>query len=158
MTQINTGRELLEAALQDLNAGAEALASRLPAIAGHLTDDSLRAAFDDLVDRARQDVDRLRDTGMAAGGPENLWMAGVLDDAERDTQATAPGGLLDTALIGAIRKGLASTIVSHDTALALARTTGEQQAEAAVGDCRDAAVRIDHDLAGHLARIAGDLG
>lgn len=158
MTQIKTSRELLEAALQDLRAGAEAMASRLPAIAGHLTDDSLRAAFDDLVDRARQDADRLRETGMADGGPENLWMTGVLDDAERDTQATAPGGLLDTALIGAIRKGLASTIVSYDTALALARATGERKSEEAAGDCQDAAVRIDRDLAGHLARIAGDLG
>ena len=157
MTQISTARELLEAALQDLRAAADALASWLPAIAGHTTDTALRDAFDDLIVQAWADSERLRATGLADGGPENLWMAGILDDAERDTRATAPGPLRDTALIGAIRKGLASTIVSHDTALALARMVDEEAAQAAEA-CREAVVRRDREYADHLTRIASNSG
>src|SRR3569623_891656 len=157
LTQISTVRELLEAALQDLRAAADALASRLPAIACHVTDTALRGTFDDLVAQARADSDRLRATGLADGGPENLWMAGVLDDAERDTRATASGPLLDTALIGAIRKGLASTIVSHDTALALARMVDDEAAQAAEA-CREAVVPRDREYADHLTRIASNSG
>ena len=44
-------------------------------------------------------------------------MAGIADDARRDTKSVEKGPLLDAAIVGAIRKAKAAQIVSYDTAI-----------------------------------------
>lgn len=117
MTRIASTDSLLHAAIQDLHAGASDQARRLPAHAAQ--DAELRALLSTERRRAADRARRLEGTGLNPSGPANLWMTGVLDDAERDADATEPGRLLDIALAGAIRKGKAAEVVACDTALAL---------------------------------------
>lgn len=153
MTEINTRVGLPIAALQDLRAAAALLAERLPEIAAHVCDAGVANTFRKLSRQAGADAACLLATGKAAGGPPNLWMTGILDDADRDARSTAPGPLLDTALIGAIRKGLASAIVSYDTAIALAAPVPD--ALRAAKTCQSAAIDADRVLARLLVRIQG---
>jgi ferritin-like metal-binding protein YciE len=112
--------QLLQVCVQDLHAGCRAVQARLPGIASHAEDAQLRATLGELSETASQRAARLAATGCSIEGPENLWMAGILDDAERDTRSIAPGELLDLALVGAVRKALAAEDVSIETAIALA--------------------------------------
>ena len=92
-------------------------------------------------------------SGHDLSGPENLWMAGVMDDARRDTETVEPGPLLDTALIGAIRKGLAADYVSLETGIAVARSLGRT-------DDADMLEAMHRRCAGHdreLARLLQEI-
>jgi ferritin-like metal-binding protein YciE len=113
--------DLLTEAVQDLAAAARLTVARWPRIADKADDTALRDSFDAVTAAAREQVEALEASGRGEGGPENLWMAGILDDAKRDARSNARGPVRDTALIGAVRKGLAATIVSYGTALALAK-------------------------------------
>lgn len=53
-------------------------------------------------------IEKLAELGATARGAANLWMAGIADDALRDTHTIRPGRLLDPAIIGAVRKALAA--------------------------------------------------
>lgn len=110
---------LLHVALQDLHAGKALLVGRLPALAEAASDAGLRAAIAAMREHAAAARDRLAALN-AQGGPASLWMAGIADDADRDAGSHLPGRILDTALVGALRKACAAEIVSLDTALALA--------------------------------------
>lgn len=150
MAETNTHDELLTVALQDLRAGEDLLVERLPAISAAATDVELVAEITAIVEAARDRSLALRQTGRGKGGAPNIWMAGVLDDATRDTQSTAAGPVLDVALVGAVRKGAAAALVSYETAMALS----EGALNAMLTACRDAHRASDQRLAGVLARLA----
>lgn len=94
-------------------------AERVPGVTEHAGDSDLRRLLGEIVDRADTHGAVLGRSGLDVGGDENLWMAGILDDAERDTRTIEAGRELDIAMIGAIRKALAAAIVSYQTAIAL---------------------------------------
>jgi len=125
MSTTDSADALLTVALQDLRAGIDMLVERLSDIGKAAEGEALRQAIESLIEEAGRAATELAATGRAEGGPENLWMKGILDDAERDTGSVAAGPLLDTAIIGALRKGLAAAGAAYDTALALARALGE---------------------------------
>jgi len=111
---------LLHVALQDLRAGKALLIDRLPALADAAAADALRDVLERDRTNARRHAARLDNVADLAGGPPNLWMAGILDDADRDATSHLRGAIRDTALIGALRKAKAAEIVSIETAMALA--------------------------------------
>jgi hypothetical protein len=150
VTRIASTDSLLHAAIQDLHAGASDQARRLPADAAR--DDELVALLSTERRRSAERATRLEGTGLNTSGPANLWMAGVLDDAERDAKGTEPGRLLDIALAGAIRKGKAAEVVACDTALAL---VGDDQAIAeAVATFQAESSETDQALLAIIRRLA----
>ncbi len=88
-------------------------------------------------------------------GPSNLWMNGILDDAERDASQTQRGRLLDIALTGAIRKAKAAEIVSSETALRLATELGLDDIVLAVEANRQDEIAADRRLKACLYRLTG---
>jgi hypothetical protein len=93
--------------------------------------------------------------GFDLAGDPNLWMAGIIDDAERDTRSIEPGALLDTALIGAVRKAVAADAVSLETALALANAQAMRTVAEQLEAMRDRAGATDRALCGLLLEVAG---
>lgn len=157
MTLIASRASLLHTALQDLHAGKVDAARRLPKLADATRDDALGTVLRDEAGRAREQARRLAEVGGDMAGPKNLWMAGILDDAERDARSTQPGPLLDLALVGAVRKAKAAEIVSSETALALALASGEQGAADAIGMNRDEEIATDQALKAVLVRLTGSV-
>lgn len=155
MTTIATAAALLHAALQDLHAGEADQADRLGGIAGHCSDPALRSLLEEEAERTARQAQRIVDAGIDTSGPANLWMAGILDDAERDTRATQAGRLLDIAVIGAIRKGKAAEIVSSETAIALADEVDLPDLRAIASANRDEEMETDRRLRERLAALAG---
>lgn len=152
MSITRSAAALLHVALQDLHAGKSAQSKRLPGLAERCTDAglvALVAAEADHAARQAGDIAAVTDVD----GPENLWMAGILDDAERDTHQTQPGRLLDVALIGAIRKAKAAEIVSSETAMALARELDVGDALAVAEANRAAEIATDRALKERLMHI-----
>lgn len=154
MAKTETYDALLVAALQDLRAAADLLGERLPAIRNAAQAPALRAAFAQLIAAARERSAALTETGKAAGGPECLWMKGVADDADRDRASVTPGPLLDTALIGAIRKGMVAMAAADETAIALARGLADHPLASRLDRLRDAALAGDKALHVLLDRSA----
>ena len=155
MTRIASAAALLHTAVQDIHAGKRDAAARLPGIAEQASDPVLIDLLHLEAQRAGEQAERLAATGIDTAGPNNLWMAGILDDAERDGRSTQPGRLLDIALIGAIRKAKAAEIVSADTAIALAGELGDAAIGAAVAANRAAEVATDRALKARLAALTG---
>ncbi len=151
MVTTSSAAALLHVALQDLHAGKEAQAVRLPGLATQCGDAALIELVDAEAGRAAMQAARIRAAAVNVTGPENLWMAGILDDAERDTQQTQSGRLLDIALIGAIRKAKAAEIVSSETAMALAREIDAGDLLAAVTANRADEIETDRGLKARLA-------
>jgi hypothetical protein len=145
-------RELLRLCLWDLYAGCQAVEQRLPAVARHAADASWRAEVQDLPAAARLRAQRMH--AAAAGGcddgPDNLWMDGIMDDAERDTRTIAAGRLLDIAMIGAVHKAIAAERASILTAKAISAQLGESAALQALtlneGELRGQEVTLDQRL------------
>jgi ferritin-like metal-binding protein YciE len=152
MTRTASAAALLHAAIQDLHAGKRLQAGRLPALAD-AAGDPLAALLRAEADRAAAQAARLEATGLDPSGPANLWMAGILDDATRDSRSHQPGRLLDIALVGAVRKGKAAEIVSGETALALAAETGDAAIAAAVRANYDEEVAADRALRALLGAL-----
>lgn len=129
-------RELLQLCLWDLYAGCRAAAQRLPQVASRAADADWRAEVGALPEAAWLRSQRMHavmtaHSGENAGddeGPDNLWMHGILDDAERDTRTIPQGRLLDIAMIGAVRKAIAAEIASILTAKAIAIRLGNDEA------------------------------
>ena len=132
MTRTSSHAALLRIAAQDLHAGKRLLEARLPALRDAARGPALVAAIDELIAEARTQAERFAALGLDLDGPRNLWMAGILDDADRDADSHEPGALRDIALVGALRKAMAAQIVSSETALALARRTEQADFAAAV--------------------------
>lgn len=152
---IASAAALLHAAAQDLHAGKLDAAQRLPGIAGQASDADLRELLTAEAVRAGEQAERLAGTGLNPAGPKNLWMAGILDDAERDGRSTEPRRLLDIALVGAVRKAKAAEIVSSETVIALARELDDAALEAAVRANRDEEIATDRALKARLAALTG---
>lgn len=125
MGRTNTREALFTSCVQDLHAGELLLVERLPEILDYADDPPLRDILNAQITQSRLQAERLRASGEDVAGPPNLWMAGILDDAHRDTQSIVAGPLLDVALIGAIRKAKAAEIVSYETAVATAEALGD---------------------------------
>lgn len=155
LSRTDTADALVDVCVQDLYAGKRLLAKRLPRLARAASDDALRVLLEEAADAAGEQARRLAATGVAGGGPRNIWMTGILDDAARDTRSVAPGALLDVALIGAIRKACAAEIVSNDTAIALAAAHGRPEVEAAVRANRREERASDAALEERLGVLAG---
>lgn len=155
MTLIASAASLLHAAVQDLYAGKADAVARLPGIAEQATDGALRTLLSEEAGRAEAQAARLRQAGLNPAGPANLWMAGILDDAERDGRSTEPGRLLDIATIGAIRKAKAAEIVSSETALALAAETEDDGLAAAVALNLEEEIATDRALKERLTALTG---
>lgn len=122
---------LLVDCLHDLADGQRQLADRLGTIAESADEASLRQMFQLIGSEGRILAGELHAACEALEPAEpdapNIWMQGILDDAERDTEMIVRGRLLDIALVGAIQKALASCDVSFDTALAVAAECGNDE-------------------------------
>ena len=153
MTKTASRAALLHEAVQDLHAGKLAQTERLAAIAEAARDPELRGLIEAEVGRAGIQAERLAAAGGDMGGPGNLWIAGILDDAERDARSHEPGPLLDVALVGAVRKAKAAEIVSGETALALARAEGQATIASAVGANREEEIAADRALKERLVAL-----
>ena len=153
MTKTASRAALLHVAVQDLHAGKREQAHRLSGIAQSARDPVLRDLLLAEIVRVGTQAARLAEAGGDMEGPANLWIAGILDDAERDAGSHEPGPLLDVALVGAVRKAKAAEIVSAETALALARADGLHAIEAAVTANRAEEVASDRALKERLAAL-----
>lgn len=154
MTSIASRASLLHTAVEDLYAGKLDAAARLPRLAEAAAASALAALLRDEADHAAEQARRLAEVAGELGRPKNLWMAGVLDDAERDTRQTQSGALLDIALIGAVRKAKAAEIVSSETAIALARRLDDPTILAAVERNRAEEIATDRALKALLDDLA----
>jgi ferritin-like metal-binding protein YciE len=152
MGQTASAAALLHAALQDLHAGKRLQQQRLPALV-ETAGEELAALLTREMQLAGEQAARLEALGLDTAGPGNLWMAGILDDADRDSRSHQAGRLRDIALVGAVRKGKAAEIVSSETAIALAAETGDQAADAAARANRADEIASDRALAVLLARL-----
>jgi len=147
---------LLHVALQDLRAGKQLLIERLLPLAETASDSGLQDVIERDRANARRHAARLDGMADLAGAPANLWMSGILDDAERDARSHQPGAILDTALIGALRKAKAAEIVSIETAMALAGSESPTMLPAlSANHAEDRA--IETRLARLLATIGGQV-
>lgn len=153
MATTATMGELLQSCVQDLHAARRVAIERLPAIIEAAGPD-LRAILQNLRDDYAAQAREFEATEHALEGPENLWMAGVMDDAERDTQSIVRGVLLDVALVGAVRKGVAADAVSLETAVAVARSLGRESDAGLAQRMRDTAASFDERLRLLLQQIA----
>ena len=111
---------LLSTCLEDLYAGRCLAAEALPPIGasvGKRLSDAVYAIAQAYRDQSR-DIGSLEDIVDPA---DNLWMAGIMRDARRDTETIKAGALRDIAIIGAVRKALVADEVSLETAVAIAQ-------------------------------------
>lgn len=144
---------LLHVALQDLRAGKQLLIERLTPLADAAADPGLRDVIERDRANARRHADRLDGIAELAGAPANLWMNGILDDADRDADSHQRGGILDTALIGALRKAKAAEIVSIETAMALAGSESPDMLPALSANHAE-----DRAIEARLARLLATIG
>lgn len=161
MAEVETTRALLSMALQDLHDGERVLAERLPVVRDHARDEEFRRLIDE--DRERSVRQREVVAGIARAldaeprDEPNIWLPAILDDADDDAGTIAAGPLRDTALVGALRKGKQSERVSYETALALARRLGMDEAAETLKGIRDEEQAADDALAQVLERLAREL-
>jgi ferritin-like metal-binding protein YciE len=123
VSKTKTPRELLIVALQDLHDGERAWTERGPKFR-NLVGAELREFLDADLERSAAQANELEAMlssldAVLAGDP-NIWLRAILDDADRDSESIVKGRLLDTALIGAFRKGKQAERVSYETAIVLA--------------------------------------
>lgn len=155
MAKTSSKAALLHVAAQDLHAGKLLLRDRLPSLARAASDADLARLIEAETARAGAQAERLATAAGDMTGPENLWMAGILDDADRDARSEQRGAVLDIALIGAIRKVKAAEIVSSETAIALARHVDHADILNAVLANRDEEVAADRALRDRLDALTG---
>ena len=154
MTRTASAASLLHAAVQDLHAAKRLQVERLPKIA-EAAGEELGRLIGEEIARAAEQARRIEAAEVDTAGPANLWMAGILDDAERDSTSHQAGRLRDIALVGALRKGKAAEIVSSETALALAEETGDSALAEVVRANREEEIATDRALKALLAALAG---
>jgi ferritin-like metal-binding protein YciE len=159
MAEVDSLEALVIDCLQDLAIGERASLDRWGALQG--------AAGRDLAEALRQhrtetqgQLHRLEriaaELRVEPSGPENLWMAGMLADAERDAATVTPGPLLDTALVGAWRKVEGAEAASYDTAAAVARALGREDHARAFAAGAEEERRQDQRLLALLPALAAE--
>lgn len=146
--------ELLIVALQDLREARTVVVERMPQIVSATSDRATSSAFEELIARAQSELATFAQILSNPEGEPNLWAGGILDDASRDVASNEAGPVRDVALIGAIRKLLASDIVSLETAMALALNEDGESATA-VAEVHRASKAANDQLGLHLQRITG---
>jgi hypothetical protein len=154
MTRTASAAALLHVALQDLHAGKAMQVERLGVLVEAVRDAELKALLADEAGSAGIQRDRLAALADVSGAPENLWMQGVLNDAERDTESHQPGLLVDVAVIGAVRKAKAAEIVSSETAIVLAASEAPAMVEALRAN-RAEEIATDRALRERLLALTG---
>ncbi|MXO76065.1 DUF892 family protein [Altererythrobacter aerius] len=161
MAEVETTRDLLVMALQDLHDGERAMVERLGTVQGNLADDALRTIVAEDEDRSARQRDALTQAlgtlDADAGDTENIWLRAILDDADNDAETIARGPLRDIAIAGALRKGKQSQRVSYETAIALARKLGKKDADTALSRMAQEAEDTDTALAQALALLSTGL-
>lgn len=155
MAKTSSKAALLHVAAQDLHAGKLLLRGRLPPLARAASDAALMQLIEAEATRAGAQAERLAAAAGDMTGPKNLWMAGILDDADRDACSEQRGAVLDIALTGAIRKAKAAEVVSSETAIALARHVAHADILNAVLANRDEEVAADRALRDRLDALTG---
>jgi ferritin-like metal-binding protein YciE len=157
MAEVETPTALFVMALRDLYDGENALAGWLPSVRENIEDADLAAIVGEDHERSeRQRSDLagiLRALGEMPGGPPNIWLRGILDDARNDIATIASGPLLDIALTGALRKGKQSERVSYETAVGLATMLGLDDAARMLRTICDEEAATDAALAEVLERL-----
>lgn len=154
MTDPRTLEDLRDLCLWDLAEAARLAARRLPAVAKQAADPGLRRDLNAMAAEMAGRADRLSHAGGQSEGPPNLWMAGMLDDAERDTRTIAEGAKRDIAITGAARKMLLAERASLDTALVVARCVADTGALAVLASCRKEGIDRDANLERVLNELA----
>ena len=161
MARTKTLESLFETCLRDLHRGEILTVERSPAIGEHADDARLGALFARNEAASAAQAKRIKQAASEAGldtdGPENIWMTGILDDAERDCETIAPGPPLDIALIGALRKAKQAEVVSYETAIVVAKALGRDDAAAALEMTRAEECAIDEELRSLQASLAGTI-
>lgn len=145
MSKTGSRAALLQVCIQDLYAGRRRAAKRLGRIASH-AGPALTSAIDKIARCCAKEAVSFERSDCDLNGPDNIWMTGILDDAERDTRSVEAGPLLDIALIGAVRKALAADFVSLETALVLARQLGRQNLAELIEAMHERARHSDYEL------------
>lgn len=162
MADVESAPALLVMALQDLLDGERALAERLPNVAGASRDAGLKTLIEEDRARSRCQGERLSTMlaalGESEGDSPNIWLRAILDDADNDAESIAAGPWRDIALTGALRKAKQAERVSYETALALARHLGHEQAEGSLRESRDEEQAADDALARILDRLTSERG
>ena len=158
MSDVATSDALLVDCLLDLKDGERRFARRMPGIASRVADGALGETLGEAgrtAERMVEELEALIDAlGEAEPDADNIWMQGILDDARRDTEMVERGPLLDTALIGAIRKAIVAALVSYETAILAALACRRTDQAAALAARRGQLQEHDGRLAALLARIA----
>lgn len=158
MAKVTSLGDLLVTCLQDLRKGEAETLDRFPAVIDAVRDPATRLAMQDRLSNARLRAEALDAVGAALNvdpmGDENIWMDGMLSDAEGDMKTEAPGPLLDLALIGAVRKMTGASLVSYETALAVAQRLQHSEAAAAFGEAQRQEREADEALRASLFAIA----
>ena len=153
MSKTASTEELLQACVQDLHAARQVAFERLPCIAREAGPE-LSKLIERLAESYAEQTRQFEEAGISLEGPENIWMAGVMDDADRDTRSIVRGAPLDTALIGAVRKGVAADSVSLETAVAVARALEREDFAQLVERMREHSGDHDARLRALLQEIA----
>ena len=153
MSKTGSREELLEVCIRDLHAGRRLAAERLPCVAEQ-AGPALTPVVEGLVRALRAEAGEFETLGIDLDGPPNLWMAGIMDDSERDTRSTVQGRLLDIAIIGAVRKAVAADAVSLETALALAEWLARRSLAEMLAAMRQRCRDTDGALRGLLQETA----
>jgi ferritin-like metal-binding protein YciE len=161
MAEVEDATALLLMALRDLHDGKNAMAGRLPTVRGHAQDGQFVSIIAEDERRSAGQREALasiaRSLGEAPGGPPNIWLRAILDDADNDASTVAPGVLLDIALVGALRKAKQSERVSYETAIGLADALGLADAAGSLRTIRDEEAATDDALATTLGRLCDSL-
>ncbi|MCL6250467.1 ferritin-like domain-containing protein [Altererythrobacter sp. KTW20L] len=144
--EVKSRDDLLALCIEDLAEGARLVTGRLPQIAEKAGDD-LRDLLHRIAEGHGREVDIFTHAGMRTSGPANIWMRGILDDAQRDSETLPEGPLRDIALVGAVRKLMAADLASLETALALARQLGLRDQTETLTAMHAAARGFDGELA-----------
>lgn len=145
----NTAEKLLIVAMQDLRDAEDAWTERGPKLqpaAGALLRRFLEADIERSSVQSRVLTTLLSSLGQDDEGDSNIWLRAILDDADRDSRSIAAGPLLDTALIGAFRKGKQAERVSYETAFALASHLELAEAADRLSQLRDQETDADAEL------------
>ena len=158
MRNVVSLRGLMIDCVQDLREGEAITLKRLPSVVDGLVDGCASDILTRRLTCARRREADLEATAaelaVSSCGPQNIWMSGMLDDAQRDIETVEPGPLLDIALVGAVRKMVTASLVSYETAAAVADRLGLAAAGRRAVRARDEEAEADAGLQAALRRLA----
>lgn len=159
MAKVTSLHDLMIECLRDLREGEADTLKRFGAVVDAVQDPGTLAALQQRLTDARHRADSLDALGKALDtdprGEANVWMRGMIDDAEGDMKTEEPGPLLDLALIGAVRKMVNASLVSYETAVAVADRLGNTEASTVFQTARQQEQAAEQALRAALFAVAG---